>query len=148
MLCLLCLRCKVKCPPEKHRTNTVCVCTYACVYTYTHAYVHIQGKRGLPWQLRWQRTLLQSRRHGFNPCVGMIPQRRAWYSCLEKLMDRGAWWATDHGWQKATESLSRHTCIERPREGEVLRNSLTHLWRFMEQLQFLLREDQIFKVFN
>ena len=49
-------------------------------------------------------------------------------------MDRGAWWATDHGWQKATESLSRHTCIERPREGEVLRNSLTHLWRFMEQL--------------
>ena len=56
------------------------------------------------------------------------------YTCLEKLMDRGAWWATDHGWQKATESLSRHTCIERPREGEVLRNSLTHLWRFMEQL--------------
>ena len=43
MLCLLCLRCKVKCPPEKHRTNTVCVCTYACVYTCIHTYT---GKEG------------------------------------------------------------------------------------------------------
>ena len=28
-------------------------------------------------------------------------------------MDRGAWWATVHGWQRATKSLSRHTRIER-----------------------------------
>ena len=29
-------------------------------------------------------------------------------------------------------------------EGEILRNSLTHSWRFMEERQFSLREDPIF----
>ena len=30
------------------------------------------------------------------------------YSCLEKSMDRGAWWATVHGVTKSQTQLSRH----------------------------------------
>ena len=45
------------------------------------------------------------KRRGFDPWVRKILWRRAWqptpetnqYSCLENPMDRGAWWATDHG---------------------------------------------------
>ena len=41
----------------------------------------------------------------FDPWVGKIPWRRAWqplqYSCLENLMDGGAWWATVHGVAKS-----------------------------------------------
>ena len=37
----------------------------------------------------------------FDPWVRKIPWRRQWqpnqYSCLEKSIDRGAWWATVHG---------------------------------------------------
>ena len=36
------------------------------------------------------------------------------YSCLENLMDRGAWWATVHGVAKCQtplKQLSTHTCI-------------------------------------
>ena len=36
------------------------------------------------------------------------------YSCLENLMDRGAWWATVHGVAKSQtwlKQLSKHTCI-------------------------------------
>ena len=32
------------------------------------------------------------------------------YSCLENLMDRGAWWATEHGVTKRQTRLSPHTC--------------------------------------
>ena len=31
---------------------------------------------GLSWWLRWQRTCLQIRRHGFDPWVGKVPWRR------------------------------------------------------------------------
>ena len=37
-----------------------------------------------------------------------------WYSCLEKPMDRGAWWATVHGVAKSQTRLKqlsmRHAC--------------------------------------
>ena len=41
-------------------------------------------------------------RYGFDPWAGKMPWRRKWqhtpvFSCLENLMDRGAWWATVHG---------------------------------------------------
>ena len=46
----------------------------------------------------------------FNPWVGKISWRRAWqptlYSCLENLMDRGAWWATVLGITKNQTRLS------------------------------------------
>ena len=32
----------------------------------------------LPWQLRGKESVCQSRRPGFNPWVGWIPQRRKW----------------------------------------------------------------------
>ena len=41
------------------------------------------------------------RRYELDPCIGKNLWRRAWqpthYSCLENLMNRGAWWATMHG---------------------------------------------------
>ena len=46
----------------------------------------------------------------FAPWLGKIPCRRKWqltlYSCLENLMDREAWWATDHGVTKSQTWLS------------------------------------------
>ena len=43
----------------------------------------------------------KGKRHMFDPWVRKIPRRRAWqplqYSCLENLVDTGAWWATVHG---------------------------------------------------
>ena len=48
----------------------------------------------------------------FDPWVGKIPWRRAWqptqYSCLDNLMDRGAWWATVH---RVTKSQTQLKCL-------------------------------------
>ena len=33
-----------------------------------------------------------------------------WYSCLENPMERGAWWATDHGVGHKELDMSEHTC--------------------------------------
>ena len=33
------------------------------------------------------------------------------YSCLGNPMDRGAWWATVHGFTKSQIQLSTHTCL-------------------------------------
>ena len=49
-------------------------------------------------------------RHGFSPLVGKIPAggngSPLQYSCLEKPVDRGAWWATVHGVSKSRTRLS------------------------------------------
>jgi len=58
---------------------------------------------------------LPCRRHAFNPWVrkipgggtGNIPQ----YSCLEKPMDRGAWWATVHGVSKSRTDWEINTSL-------------------------------------
>ena len=46
----------------------------------------------------------------FDPWVGKISWRRAWqptlYSCLQNLMDRGAWWATILGVTKNQTRLN------------------------------------------
>ena len=59
----------------------------------------------LLWWLRWERICLQSRRPGFDPWVGKIPWRRASQPTPVFLpgesMDRGTWWATDHGVTKS-----------------------------------------------
>ena len=51
---------------------------------------------------------------GFDLWVGKIPRRRKWqptqYSCLEKPMDRGAWWARVHGTTKSWTRLSDLAC--------------------------------------
>ena len=57
---------------------------------------------------------LQCGRPGFDLWVGKIPRRRKWqptqYSCLEKPMDRGAWWARVHGTTKSWARLSDLAC--------------------------------------
>ena len=55
---------------------------------------------GLPWWLSGKEPTCWCRRHGLNPWVGKIPEERngnpLQYSCLEILMDRGAWWVIVH----------------------------------------------------
>ena len=52
-------------------------------------------------------------RREFDPWVGQIPWSRKWQTIavflLENSMDRGAWWATDHGVAKSWTRLSMHT---------------------------------------
>ena len=52
---------------------------------------------------------------GDDPWVRKIPwsrklQSASQYSCLENPMDRGAWWATVHGFTKSWTRLSTHDC--------------------------------------
>ena len=57
----------------------------------------------MPCQVK--KLACQCRRHercGFDPWVGKIPWRRAWDSCLGKLMDRGARRTTVHSITEST----------------------------------------------
>ena len=64
----------------------------------------------LPRWLRQQRICLQCWRPGFNPWVGKIPWRKEWVPTPvflpENFMDRGAWWATVHGFARDWTQLS------------------------------------------
>jgi len=68
---------------------------------------------GLPWWLRGSSICLQCGRPGFDPRSGRSPGEGngnpLQYSCLEKLMDGGAWWATVHGVAKSRTQLSDFT---------------------------------------
>ena len=70
---------------------SVCVCV---TYNEILGFPGAQMVKNLP---AMQETWVQ-------PWVRKIPWRREWqltpvflYSCLEKSVDRGAWWATVHG---------------------------------------------------
>ena len=74
---------------------------------------------GFPGGASGKESTCPNRRHGFDPWVGKIPWRRkrqpTQFSCLENLMDRGAWWATVHGVTKSQTQLKRlstHICHE------------------------------------
>ena len=57
------------------------------------------------------------------------------YSCLENSMDRGTWWATDHGVAKGQTGLRTHTCLS------LFQYDLFYLWRntyVVQGLEFLL----------
>ena len=60
----------------------------------------------------------EARGTGSNPVLGRAPGGRNGnqfqYSCLEKPMDRGVWWATVHGIAKSWTQLSTHsqTCTQ------------------------------------
>ena len=60
----------------------------------------------------WSAQCKRCKRHGFNPWVGKVLWKRKWqptqYSCLENAMGRGAWWATDHGLQRADTTNRAH----------------------------------------
>ena len=64
------------------------------------------------------------RRPGFNSWVRKIPGEGngnpLQYSCLEDPMDKGAWWATIHGFTKSWTQLSRCT--------HVRIHTHTHTW--------------------
>ena len=55
-----------------------------------------------------------TRNMGSVPGLGRSPGVRngtpLQYSCQDNPMDRGAWWATDHGVTKSQTHLSTHTC--------------------------------------
>ena len=46
-------------------------------------------------------------------CLGEGNGNPLQYSCLENLMDRGAWWATDHGVAKGRTGLSNQARKEK-----------------------------------
>ena len=65
-------------------------------------------------RLYW-RDYRRHRRTGFDPWVGKIPlgggnDNPLQYSCLENLMDRGAWWATVQSIAKSQTQLSDWVC--------------------------------------
>ena len=68
----------------------------------------------LPWWLNGKESACQGRISRSNPWVEKIPWRRKWqlqYSYLGNPMDRGAWWATDRGVTKESDTtwrLSHH----------------------------------------
>jgi len=77
----------------KKNQKTLSTCIYAL----------LNWSLGIARWLRGKESARQFRRHrrcGFDPWVGKIPWRRngnpLQYSCLENLMDRGAWQATGH----------------------------------------------------
>ena len=81
---------------------------------------------------------LPVRRRGFDPWVGRSCEEgngnTLQYTCLEKPVERGAWWATVHGVTKSWTQLSNwvhtHThliCISPPNSPFVVVQSLSHV---------------------
>ena len=58
--------------------------------------------RNIPWSRKWQSTPISPGVGNGNPLQ---------YSCWEKCMDRGTWWATAHGFAKSRTWLSTHECV-------------------------------------
>ena len=81
---------------------------------------------GVPSGLDGKESACQCRRPRFNLWTRKIPWRREWLPTPvflpENLMDRGAWWAINHGVEK---SLSTHTQSSRWR-GEALPSAINN----------------------
>ena len=67
----------------------------------------------LPWRLSGKESACNAGDLGSTPVLGRSPGEEndnpLQYSCLENSMDRGTWWATDHGGHKKldmTEGLT------------------------------------------
>ena len=77
--------------------------------------------RGLPWWLSGKEFLYKARDVGLIPRLGRSPGRGLGnslpYSCLENLMDRGAWWATIHRVAKSQTRLKQLSTHARPSQG-------------------------------
>ena len=86
-----------------YRTTDVKECVCVCVYI-----------EGLSRWLRGKESTCQGRRHGFNPWVRKIPQRRKWQPTPvflpgTSLGEKKAWQATVHGVSKSRTQLSNYT---------------------------------------
>ena len=68
-------------------THIVCVCIYIYICTHTHIYILTRTYYIYVYIMCLMRGYCIGGGHG-NPLQ---------HSCLEKLMVRGAWWATVHG---------------------------------------------------
>ena len=75
--------------------------------------------RASPVDTSGKESICQCRRHkrwGFDSWVGEIPGggngNPLRYSCPEKIMDRGAWWAIVHGVAKSQTPLKQYTCMQ------------------------------------
>ena len=86
----------------------VCVCVCVCVCAW---FPGVTSKEPICQCMR-------HKRRGSIPGSGRSPAGRhgnpLWYSCLENLMDRGAWWAPVHRVTKSQTQLkwlSMHACI-------------------------------------
>ena len=66
---------------------------------------------GFPGGASGKESTCPNRRHGFDPWVGKIPWRRkrqpTQFSCLENLMDRGAWRVIVHGVTQSRTGLKQ-----------------------------------------
>ena len=107
-------------PPVPLGGATSIYCMKTSLSGCAHVWLQLQTlkkkKKKNTWFPRWhsgKESACQYRRHGFNLWVKKIPWRRKWqplqYSCLENPMDRGAWWAADHGVVKSRTRLSDFT---------------------------------------
>ena len=81
---------------------------YIYIHTHTHTHIHIHI------------FCLQCKNPGLIPRSGRSPGEEhgkpLQYSCLEKSMDRRAWWATVHGVTKNQTRLSNeHFIYTKPR---------------------------------
>ena len=88
---------------------------FCCLKSLTFAVFPKQ--EGFPGGASGKEPICQCRRckrHGFDPWAGRSPGgghgNPLQYSCLEKLMDRGAWWATIHGAQRVAHDWSNLAC--------------------------------------
>ena len=105
----------------------MCVCVCVCVYIYTCTYIW-----GFPGGASGKGPMCRRHmRRGLDPWVGQSPEGRhgnsRQYSCLENPMDRGAWWATNHGVaqsQTRLKRLSTHIYIQGSNLNERIRKPI------------------------
>ena len=86
--------------------------SHSLAYEITHAYKSWQGLS------RWfsgKESVCNAGNPGLIPGSGRSPGTRngnpLQYSCLKNPMDRGTWWATDHGIAKELDT-TEHTCLK------------------------------------
>ena len=69
---------------------------------------HLFWRLGFPWWVNGKESACQCRRYRFNPWVGKFlgegNGNPLQYSCLGNPMNRGAWWATVHGFTKESDT--------------------------------------------
>ena len=84
---------------------------YIYIHTHTHTYIFFWGEEGgFPSGSESKESACNAEDLGLIPGLGRSPGEgngnTLQYSCLENLLDRGAWQATVHGVAKSWTQLS------------------------------------------